>query len=541
MARASLQKMLRGLISDIEETTYTAKGGVKKTGAQIYREMKADKQVHSITIDAQDIIKQIKISMYEREGIGEHKGATTQKTAKGGAVSVFAEGTPEHTDKIIKTLDAEIKKQVPGLCTYIHDEVEKLQKTPGKYKIVAADLAGGPTKFSFMMAVTKEDEESWDVFGYFKRIKQNAQKDLITGLNKWAENSSRRDTSREERRSTDKKYADTSKYTNSGDVRYEKNDKGKFQKITMVSKTIRPGEGLTDIGHMEGSAVSQQRESVVKQGFEKQKELWEMDTSSSAAAVRGFITSMQTDIKWTVANYQDVNNFSDVSRVTIEATGDNRRKGAVEEATALEHQLYAQLKKLNEDESFAEMEGSDSMLQKIDKAVKNSLVKEIAGNKSIKRINLEHRKVKVSKAKAKQRIRKPKITVGTIAAIKTNDITKTRASFKKKGKNVRKRASAAVMPLELIGLINKELPAAVEGNMGAPSLTNQTGRFASSVRATDMSMTPQGFPSIGYTYQRDPYGVFEQDSDYDPRKLIDRSMREIAAQFAIGRFYTRRV
>ena len=27
----------------------------------------------------------------------------------------------------------------------------------------------------------------------------------------------------------------------------------------------------------------------------------------------------------------------------------------------------------------------------------------------------------------------------------------------------------------------------------------------------------------------------------DPRKLIERSIREIAAQFAIGRFYTRRV
>ena len=77
--------------------------------------------------------------------------------------------------------------------------------------------------------------------------------------------------------------------------------------------------------------------------------------------------------------------------------------------------------------------------------------------------------------------------------------------------------------------------------MGAPALTNRTGRFASSVRATDMAMTAQGFPSIGYTYRRDPYETFEQDSNYDPRKLIDRSMREIASEYAIGRFYTRRV
>ena len=104
-----------------------------------------------------------------------------------------------------------------------------------------------------------------------------------------------------------------------------------------------------------------------------------------------------------------------------------------------------------------------------------------------------------------------------------------------------RKAGSSNMPLHLIGIINKELPQTVQANMGAPALTNRTGRFASSVRATDMIPTPQGFPSIGYTYQRDPYEVHEQDYHYDPRKLIDRSMREIAAQYAIGRFYTRRV
>lgn len=104
--------------------------------------------------------------------------------------------------------------------------------------------------------------------------------------------------------------------------------------------------------------------------------------------------------------------------------------------------------------------------------------------------------------------------------------------------------SAASLPLHLIGLINKQLPRTLEKNMGPPRLTSQTGRFADSVRLTDMVATPQGFPSIGYTYQKDPYQVFENgdpfDPQYDPRILIDQSIREIAAQFAIGRFYTRR-
>ena len=91
------------------------------------------------------------------------------------------------------------------------------------------------------------------------------------------------------------------------------------------------------------------------------------------------------------------------------------------------------------------------------------------------------------------------------------------------------------------------LPAIVEGNMGTPRLESRTGRFAQSVRATDISRTAQGFPSIGYTYAKQPYGVYENtsgsrfaDSDRDPRPLIDQSIREIVMQLGVGRIYTRR-
>lgn len=101
-------------------------------------------------------------------------------------------------------------------------------------------------------------------------------------------------------------------------------------------------------------------------------------------------------------------------------------------------------------------------------------------------------------------------------------------------------------PLQLITLINRQLPKVVQKNMVYPALQNRTGRFASSVRVTDVQMTGNGFPSFGYTYLRNPYETFEignaQGSvDIDPRKLIDKSIREIAAGYAIGRFYTRRV
>lgn len=120
--------------------------------------------------------------------------------------------------------------------------------------------------------------------------------------------------------------------------------------------------------------------------------------------------------------------------------------------------------------------------------------------------------------------------------------------LKTKKKKSKAKSSAASQPLQLIGLINKELPNTVRKNMKEPALVNRTGRFAESVRLTEVIQTPRGYPSFGYTYQRDPYQVFEEGSsgnwsngDRDPRELIDKSIREIAAQFAIGRFYTRRV
>ena len=97
-----------------------------------------------------------------------------------------------------------------------------------------------------------------------------------------------------------------------------------------------------------------------------------------------------------------------------------------------------------------------------------------------------------------------------------------------------------------LGVLVQKLPAIIAKNMRSPSLEFRTGRFASGVRVTDVMQTRRGFPSFGYTYEKNPYQTFEPgykqgDTDRDPRKLIDTSIREIAATMAIGRFYTRRV
>lgn len=103
--------------------------------------------------------------------------------------------------------------------------------------------------------------------------------------------------------------------------------------------------------------------------------------------------------------------------------------------------------------------------------------------------------------------------------------------------------------LNLLAIVNNKLSATVEKNMGSPRLEHTTGKFANSVRITEVSQTNQGFLSFGYTYAKTPYQVFEvgmgsapwANPERDPRKLIDGSIREIAANLALGRFYTRRV
>ena len=81
-----------------------------------------------------------------------------------------------------------------------------------------------------------------------------------------------------------------------------------------------------------------------------------------------------------------------------------------------------------------------------------------------------------------------------------------------------------------------------------PRLVYRTGRFASSAEATAVNIGQRGGISVDYTYQKNPYSVFERTSgsrfasaERDPRDLIDLSIREIAQQLMAGRFYTRRV
>lgn len=200
---------------------------------------------------------------------------------------------------------------------------------------------------------------------------------------------------------------------------------------------------------------------------------------------------------------------------------------------ALKRVLRESIKALedNKDFSFAELEGSDSAVQKRRKQIIKAATKNLEKKKGI-RVSVEDTKIKNSKTSVKGKIKGK----GALKPLVGKNKSIVRARPKNTIPNLQ----------QLIGILNEQLPRTVAKNMGDPRLNYRTGRFAASVQVTDIATTTKGFPSVGYTYMKYPYQTFEpgyrQGSvDRDPRKLIDASIREIAAQFAIGRFYTRRV
>jgi hypothetical protein len=186
------------------------------------------------------------------------------------------------------------------------------------------------------------------------------------------------------------------------------------------------------------------------------------------------------------------------------------------------------------------MPGSDSFVDIKRKKLLKKVSQEFSTVKGAKVVIKENLTIQKKKTSTNKNGKRTTRSLATIALSKGAGGSATPKRRVKKG--------VASSPLRLIGLINEKLPGQVAKNMGSPRLNYRTGRFASSVKVVDVATTAKGFPSFGYTYQRDPYEVFESTSgtrfssvERDPRSLIDTSIREIAAELALGRFFTRRV
>ena len=213
----------------------------------------------------------------------------------------------------------------------------------------------------------------------------------------------------------------------------------------------------------------------------------------------------------------------------------------------LQSELLKAIQKLKKEpavgDGLSNLRGSDSILVKKQKKLRKLVVDAFKDNPNTTVVTDGSLK-STSKSSKAQKKKAASVTAGIGAKNLGKGVRARRVRTP-----VNRRPSVASDMLRMIVMINKELPDIVRKNMNAPALQNRTGRFAESVKVTDVVQTPKGFPSVGYTYQKNPYQVYEMGRgsepwatpERDPRKLIDASIREAAARLAIGRFFTRRV
>ena len=215
----------------------------------------------------------------------------------------------------------------------------------------------------------------------------------------------------------------------------------------------------------------------------------------------------------------------------------NAKTGGGIEEQGLKQNLDAAMKNLIE--FLKTTPGSDSIVVGQRKRIIKEMVKPFKNKKGIT-VKHENTKLKNTKSPTKlvKKGGKTEVVKGAAVAI---------GAKKRPARQKQKTRTPRLGIKNILGVLNNQLPERVAGNMGTPRLENRTGRFAQSVRATDATRTAQGFPSIGYTYMKERYGVYEStsgtrfaDIERDPRPLIDQSIREIVIGMGLGRIYTRR-
>ena len=156
--------------------------------------------------------------------------------------------------------------------------------------------------------------------------------------------------------------------------------------------------------------------------------------------------------------------------------------------------------------------------------------------------------------KATKRIKQPSSSVTSKSNLKspntsskvTSDKAKLKTKLKIEADKLKKSARVPSMPIRdlrgkfqsvtnllfILSAINDQ----VARNMRRPHLEYQTGRFSNSVAINRVLKTREGAVQVFYTYMKYPYQTFEPGykqghKGYDPRVLIDTSIRELLTPY----------
>lgn len=292
-------------------------------------------------------------------------------------------------------------------------------------------------------------------------------------------------------------------------------DKANLLKVSNVIKRLFGQEGskiAVDLGHREGSTVAGQFASAMIERFESVGGNIPINTSA--------LEKLKVLIK-----YNPLSN----KLATVEVED---QFGLVNQSTT-DEALISNLLKESIGENFIQKHVNSLIEPRVNNTINKFLdIAKKSGAKTSKRLKVDKSR------KTSNKTRSLDTKNGKLSG-KTVEVFKGKLPAQK----------AAIQDWSsLIQIINAKLPEKVAANMGAPGLVYRTGTFANSTKVVGIQNTKEGYPSIIFDYQRDPYDVFDRTKGQapwntparDPRALVDRSVRAIVREMAIGRFFTRR-
>ena len=321
-----------------------------------------------------------------------------------------------------------------------------------------------------------------------------------------------------------------------------RNLKAKKDRDGNIIRAGKKADTLLQLGHEESDSIADIRiekaearisEGSLKAGIE----------NNDIREVTDYLKNRGFDISFEKSATKD----RTVIKVFLQSQFTNQGRQASEErarVTEFRTRLEEAIKGLKTD--FLGSEGSDSKVDIEKKKVLKKVSEGLSKNKRVK-LTLESTKLDLKSSKAKKRTKAGKTSRKRVAD--SRPALGLAAANSRKSRAARPSKPPQQNYFSLIPLINRALPDVVRRNMQEPGLVNRSGRFAQSARVTDIITTRKGYPSIGYTYEKNPYQVFElgkgktpwATDERDPRRVIDKSIREIATGLIEERFYTRRV
>jgi len=450
----------------------------------------SDLKAHSVTIDWIDIRRELKreLGFIKKSGEASFQEFIDIKQVGGQELKNLNDIISEEAKKIARAARQGAEKDRQA---FLSDSKNKRRKYPSYVSI-----EGTPLTFVLTLFVSKNDIKPISIWGGKKEIAGSVF-------------------------STARQYYTTA---------------AKEAEITIAQalklKKNRKGPQL-NLAHVEENSIAQQRIDQ-SQNFLAEK------LSQTMAKDANITPQILEELGIQFVLDKTSNLERDIISVGIGSKKINIKEGRVIQAADINewrNTLKKAITKINQSEALAERPGSDSRITVEKKKVLKAVQKKLNKSKHLK-VTFENTKVRQTKKTSVNNKLKPTIKQGTQQLVSGVGVNK-----------LKRQKTSAQSNIGLVALLNARLPEEVRKNMGEPRLVNRTGKFASSVRAVDVLTTAKGFPSIGYTYDKNPYQVFEQGAgkapwaseQRDPRKLIETSIREIASELLQGRFFTRRI